>query len=98
MHAKPAVLLALTLVLCPLAAFAEIHRDNRGGVSYDIPSWWRWEQRDEGVAMATEDASLVVMVWTPKTDNLQQALKELEVELGRAIQGAKPDGKPTSGT
>lgn len=97
MHAKSAVL-ALTLVLCPLVAVAEVHRDTRGGVTYDIPSWWRWEQREEGVAMATEDGSLVVMVWTPRTDNLQQALQALDVELRKVVQNAKPDGKPTSGT
>ena len=97
MHARSAVL-ALTLVLSSLAAVAEVHRDDRGGVTYDIPSWWKWEQREEGVVMATEDGSLVVMVWTPKTDDLRQALQSLEKDLERAIQQAKPDGKPTAGS
>jgi hypothetical protein len=96
MRQRVAILLAL--LLFSSLAFAEVRHDRAAGISYDIPSWWDVEEREEGIVMSTEDESLVVMLWTPRGQSLSDAVDALDEELSNIIQGAKVDGQPQSGT
>ena len=90
--------LAFFILTIAFSAAAEVRKDTRAGISYDIPSWWEWEPREEGVVMATKDGTLVVMLWAPRGETLEEAIESLEDEIEKAVKGAKPDGEPTTGT
>lgn len=92
-----AVRLVPLVLLVASSLSAAVYHDKRGGISYDIPSWWQAEEREQGVVMMTNDETLVVMIWTPKNQTLKEAVASLDTELSRIIQNAKPDGKPQSG-
>ena len=96
MRARRAVSL-LVILLCAASLHAAVYKDRRGGIEYDIPSWWQSEEREHGVVMMTNDESLVVMVWTPKNQTLKEAIASLDGELAKVIQNAKPQGDPTTG-
>jgi hypothetical protein len=97
MRVRIAILLA-ALCLVAMSGFAEIRKDKRAGIQYDIPSWWAWEEREEGVILATKDGALVVMVWTPRGETIQEAVSMLDEELAKVIKNAKPNGKPQNGS
>lgn len=97
MRNRIALLLAAVL-LTAVAAQAEIRRDRRAGIQYDIPSWWAWEEREEGIVLATKDGALVIMIWTPRGETIAEAVEMLDEELSKVIKGAKPNGKPQTGS
>ena len=85
------------LLFAAVFASAEVITDKASGIAFDVPSWWKMERRQEGIVMATSDGALVVMVWTPRTGSLEDAVRELDVELSKVIQNAKPEKKPQQG-
>lgn len=75
------------------ASGANIYTHGEGGIQFEVPAGWKAEPNGEQMTLSTQDSSLSVVLWVPAEDNFEQAVDELDKELGKTISNVKPSGE-----
>ncbi len=77
---------------------ANIYTHAEGGIQFEVPAGWKAEPNGEQMTLSTQDSSLSIVLWVPAEDNFDQAVEELDKELGKTITNVKPGGEPRETT
>ncbi|HEX7998395.1 MAG TPA: hypothetical protein VF528_08395 [Pyrinomonadaceae bacterium] len=77
---------------------ANIYTHAEGGIQFEVPAGWKAEPNGEQMTLSTQDSSLSIVLWVPAEDNFDEAVNELDKELGKTITNIKPGGEPRETT
>lgn len=65
-----------------------------GGIQFELPAGWKAEPNGDQMTLSTPDNALSVVLWVPAEEDFQQAVGELDKELGKTIKNVKTNGEP----
>jgi hypothetical protein len=68
------------------------------GVKFELPKGWKAEPDGEVITVSTPDDSLQMVFWVPDAETFDEAVKELDKELGKTIKNIKITGKEKTDT
>lgn len=75
-----------------------IYTHAEGGIQFELPAGWKATPEGDHMTLSTPDSSLSVVLWVPAEGDFQQAVDELDKELGKTIKNIKPSGEPRETT
>ena len=70
-----------------------IYNHQEAGVKFELPKGWKAEPDGGVITVSTPDDSLSMVFWVPDQDSFDDAVKELDKELGKTIKNIKMTGK-----
>lgn len=76
------------------ASGANVYTHAEGGIQFELPTGWKATPEGDHMTLSTQDNSLSVVLWVPAEGDFQQAVDELDKELGKTIKNIKPSGEP----
>jgi hypothetical protein len=71
-----------------------IYTHKEGGIQFELPAGWKAEPNGDQMTLSTPDNALSVVLWVPAEEDFQQAVGELDKELGKTIKNVKTNGEP----
>lgn len=69
-----------------------------GGIKFKVPQGWKVQTEGDTLTTLAPDNTIAVSFWVPPTENFEQALRAVDVELDKVMKRVKPSGKPTRNT
>ena len=75
-----------------------VYTHAEGGIQFELPAGWKATPEGDHMTLSTQDNSLSVVLWVPAEGDFQQAVDELDKELGKTIKNIKPSGEPRETT
>jgi hypothetical protein len=80
------------------ASDSNVFTHKEGGIQFEVPSGWKATPNGDNMTVASGDGGLQVVFWVPDENSFEDAVKDLDKEIGKTIKNAKTVGKPTQNT
>lgn len=77
---------------------SNVFTHNEGGVQFEVPGGWKTEPNGDNMTVSSADGGLQVVFWVPEENSFEDAVKDLDKEIGKTIKHIKTVGKPTQDT
>jgi hypothetical protein len=77
---------------------SNVFTHKEGGIQFEVPSGWKATPNGDNMTVASGDGGLQVVFWVPDQNSFEDAVKDLDKEIGKTIKNVKTVGKPTQDT
>jgi hypothetical protein len=75
---------------------ANVFTHKEGGITFEVPHGWKATPNGDNMTVASADGGLQVVFWVPDENSFDDAVRDLDKEIGKTVKNVKTVGKPTT--